>query len=64
LHPKEGLPEGAQVPQGLDDDVEEAVIVARLVGEASHQLQAGKIVLKTLPGHPPCPGDLPLVSCT
>ena len=63
-HAEEGLPEGAQVPQGLDYDVQEAVVVASLVGEAPDQLQAGVVILQTLPGHASCLRNFPLVTCT
>lgn len=32
-HIEESLTEGFQVPQGLNDDVQEAVVMASLIGE-------------------------------
>ena len=41
---EEGGSEGRKVPQGLDDDVEEAVVLALHVAEAPHQLEESRTV--------------------
>ena len=42
----EGVPEGAAVPQALEDDVEEAVVLARQVAQARGQGHLGCVRLQ------------------
>lgn len=41
---EEGSSEGRKVPQRLDDDVEEAVVLALHVAQATHQLEESQAV--------------------
>lgn len=61
---EQGLAEGWQVPQGLDDDIEEAVVLATHVAEAPHQLQAAQALLPVLVHQALALHDLPLSSCS